>query len=536
MIIFDEKRHLHEALLRHNYFPNQKGSTSEIPPCFTSRTFTPEIAEIITNTPSEKRPLGYDCVEYSSTRYNNFPRVLSLIHPRPYSLLAKHLYNSWEEIKVIKENPNSMIKPEMHPDGRIFIMNYEEAETKTLRELNDGFGRRFKVNTDISGCYNNIYSHSIPWAVLGINTAKNSLTKRPKNEEKHWSDQLDFLQRHARRNETHGVPVGPATSSIVCEIILSSVDKILNERGFVFRRYIDDYTCYCKTHEEARFFLHVLGVELSKLKLSLNLHKTKITALPSTLNDDWISLLNINSPSKKYFRNPDLDRLTLSEVISFLDYAVQLNITNGNGSILKFAISLIINKIDDLTINETYDYILNLCWHYPILIPYLETLHSKIDIDDKIKLKLNEILRMCAENKYSDGMAWILYFFLKYDIAIEEDIIDRIFTNGDCLSLCILDKIGTYEEKIQNLTKDILAQDYLYDVDKYWVLFYQRFYAGKSENPYKNDSCFKIMKDYDVNFMPNNDELTKAETYCHLLNNPFLEPGDEVISFENYFS
>ncbi|MCQ1490960.1 hypothetical protein [Klebsiella pneumoniae] len=143
MIIFDEKRHLYEALLRHNYFPNQKGSTSEIPPCFTSRTFTPEIAEIITNTPSEKRPLGYDCVEYSSTRYNNFPRVLSLIHPRPYSLLAKHLYNSWEEIKVIKENPNSMIKPEMHPDGRIFIMNYEEAETKTLRELNDGFGRRF---------------------------------------------------------------------------------------------------------------------------------------------------------------------------------------------------------------------------------------------------------------------------------------------------------------------------------------------------------------------------------------------------------
>ncbi|ENJ8129344.1 RNA-directed DNA polymerase, partial [Escherichia coli] len=248
-MIFNEKRHLYEALLRHNYFPNQKGTISEIPPCFSSRTFTPEICElIVSNEPGKRNLQGYDCVEYSSTRYNNFPRVLSLIHPRAYAQLAKHLYESWDEIRKIKENKNSMIKPEMHPDGRLFIMNYEDAETRTVRELNDGFGRRFKVKTDIAGCFNNIYSHSIPWAVVGVNKAKTSMNKHKNSQDVHWSDRLDYYQRQTRRGETHGVPVGPATSSIVCEIILSSIDNILEDKGFLFRRYIDDYTCYCKTH------------------------------------------------------------------------------------------------------------------------------------------------------------------------------------------------------------------------------------------------------------------------------------------------
>ncbi|EQB7290273.1 RNA-directed DNA polymerase [Escherichia albertii] len=536
-MIFDEKRHLYEALLRHNYFPNQKGTISEIPPCFSSRTFTPEICElIVSNEPGKRKLQGYDCVEYSSTRYNNFPRVLSLIHPRAYAQLAKHLYESWDEIRKIKENKNSMIKPEMHPDGRLFIMNYEDAETRTVRELNDGFGRRFKVKTDIAGCFNNIYSHSIPWAVVGVNKAKTSMNKHKNSQDVHWSDRLDYYQRQTRRGETHGVPVGPATSSIVCEIILSSIDNILENKGFLFRRYIDDYTCYCKTHDEAKEFLHVLGTELSKLKLSLNLHKTKITSLPSTLNDDWVSLLSINSPSKRVFRNNDSDILSASEVISFLDYAVQLHLTNGGGSILKYAISLIINKVDEASAREMYDYVLNLSWHYPILIPYLDVLHPKININDEVRLKLNEVLNSCIDNKFSDGMAWVLYYCLKYSIDIDSCLISKIFENGDCLSICILDKTGRYDKEIEEFSKNIVSLDYLYEVDKYWILFYQRFYSGKGYNPYNDDCCFDIMKTYGVNFMPDDGYQTRAEHYCNIVNSPFLENDEQVISFNDYCS
>lgn len=536
MDIYDEKRHLYEALLRHNYFPNQKGLVGEIPPCFSSRTFTPEIVElIVTNRPERRELPGYDCVEYYSTRYNNFPRTLALIHPRAYAHLAKHLHDHWDEIRSIKENRNSMVKPEMHADGRIIIMNYEDAETKTIRELNDGFGRRFKVNTDISGCFTNIYSHSIPWAIVGINFAKSSLNKKKKADQTHWSDKLDYFQRQARRNETHGVPIGPATSSIVCEIILGAIDKVLEANGFLFRRYIDDYTCYCKTHEEAKEFLRILGLELSKYKLSLNLHKTKIAELPNTLNDDWVSLLNVSSPTKKNFRNVDLDKLSPSEVINFLDYAVQLHTRHGNGSIIKYAISLIIYQVDESVVKETFDYLLNLSWHYPILIPYLNILIGNINIDDSVKFKFNEVLKRCAENKCSDGMAWMLYFCVKNSVELEGETIGEIVKTGDCLSLCILDNTDEYEREIDEFVQGVIKLDYGYDIDRYWLLFYQRFFKGKAINPYK-DSCFDIMKKYGVNFIPDDNYKTKAESYCHVLNNPFLEEGEEVISFEDYVS
>ncbi|MCW0345197.1 hypothetical protein NB703_003290 [Pantoea ananatis] len=538
MFYLDDKRHLYEALLRHNYFPNQKGSTGEIPPCFSSRTFTPEIAElIVSNKPPRRKLQGYDCVEYYSTRYNNFPRTLSLIHPRAYSNLAKHIHDNWDDIKFIKENEFSMIKPDIHADGRLIIMNYEDAETKTVRELNDGFGRRFKVNADISGCFTNIYSHSIPWAVLGTNAAKLALNNTPKNSEKHWSDQLDYFQRQAKRNETHGIPIGPATSSIVCEIILSAVDKSLGEKGFIFRRYIDDYTCYCKTHDEAKEFLHRLGVELSKYKLSLNLHKTKITSLPGTLNDDWVSSVNVNSPTKKRFKDKELNFLSSSEIINFLDYAVQLNRQSGGGSILKYAISLIIYHVDEFNVSKLYDYLINLSWHYPILIPYLGVIseHVYLDDGDEYKIKFNEIIKMCAENKYSDGMAWMLFFCITYDIGVNDDVIEEIFKVGDCLSICILDSTGSYEHKVSEFVQSILDLDYEYDIDRYWLLFYQRFLKNRGENPY-DDPCFDIMKQYGVDFMPGDNYKTKSEAYCSVVNNPFRDDGDSIISFKDYIA
>jgi hypothetical protein len=255
------------------------------------------------------------------------------------------------------------------------------------------------------------------------------------------------------------------------------------------------------------------------------------------LNDNWVSLLNVNSPTKKRFTDQDLNTLSSSEVINFLDYAVQLNTQVGGGSILKYAISLVINNLDEYTITQVYDYLLNLSWHYPMLIPYLGVLieHIYLDDGDEYKNKFNEILRMCAENKYSDGMAWTLYFCIKNDIDIDDDVIKMIICFGDCLSLCLLDSIGIYEEKINDFVTDIIKLDYEYDIDRYWLLFYQRFFNNKAPSPY-NDKCFDIMKTYGVNFMPDENYNTKAESYCHVINNPFLEDEDEIVSFNDYMA
>lgn len=531
-----EERHIYEALLRFNYFPNQKETVGEIPPCFNSKNFTPEIADFIcADTAQKARKQGYDCIEYSSTRYNNFPRVLSIIHPKPYSLLVQHIYKNWGQINNIKDNPSSMIKPEIHTDGRILIMNYEDSETKTIRELNDGFGCRFKVKTDIAGCFNNIYSHAIPWAAIGINNAKINASKNLNANQKHWSDQLDFFQRNAKRNETHGIPIGPATSSIVSEIILKAVDDALNSNGFVFRRYIDDYTCFCKTYEEAQNFLHILGVELAKYKLSLNLHKTKITQLPDALNDSWVSHLTCNSPIRNYLSDKEMRKLSSAEVINFLDYAVHLHQERDGGSILKYAVSLIVYQIKDEAFTSVFDYLINLSWHYPILMPYLGILIDNVDVSDEVyNLKFNSLLKECVTNKRSDGVAWLLYFCFKKEISLKDEILDEIIDMKDCLSLCILDDTNLYEDKIKTFVTSITDLQYDYDIDRYWLLFYQRFYHNKDSSPYQ-DKCFDILKKYNVNFMPKEGGGdSPAEKYCAYLNNPFRDANENVLPLDQW--
>ena len=272
-----DENFLFEALTRWNYFPNQKSKGEELPPVFSTRQFTPHVAKLLLNEPLRKS--GYDQVEYYSTRYNNVSRPLSIPHPTGYAYLVSSICSNWKELSYICENENSLIKPEQHNDGRALIMDYEDSLDKTNRALNIGFGRKFRVHTDITNCFLSIYTHAIPWATVGFDFAK-----LKKDDKKTWFNKLDFHQRIIKRNETQGVAIGPATSNIVCEAILAKIDEDLRIKYSYFR-YIDDYTCYCSTHDEGQSFLRDLSDELKKYKLSLNIKKTEIVELPGGLNN-----------------------------------------------------------------------------------------------------------------------------------------------------------------------------------------------------------------------------------------------------------
>ncbi|WP_196589665.1 RNA-directed DNA polymerase, partial [Burkholderia cepacia] len=292
-----QHRHVYEALTRRNYFPNQKAPVGELPPSVSTRHFTPEVAELVAayDEPRNRRVLRYDDVSYLMTRHDNVPRELALIHPRPYARLASKIWTHWDELQPLTNSENSAIKPEQHQDGRMFIMNYEDAEARTTTALEASFGKRFRVETDIAGCFHSIYSHSIPWATVGLEREKARMRDRG---DLHWSNELDSLQTAARRGETVGVAIGPGTSSILVELILGRVDENLRRSGFVFRRYIDDYICYCETHEKANEFLTMLGSELAAYRLRLNLQKTTIVELPEPLVEPWVTALGTELKSR----------------------------------------------------------------------------------------------------------------------------------------------------------------------------------------------------------------------------------------------
>ena len=531
----DEERHFLEALTRWNYFPNQKDSSTELPPCFSTSRFTPEIAEELTYVAinPERKAYWFDLVEYRATRFNNVPRVLSLIHPQAYSRIYSRLKENRKEILELMKDENSAITAEQHNDGRMFIMNYEDHETKTKNTLEISFGAGFRAHADVANCFGSIYTHSLEWAIQGYEKAKERLRER--GGEKHWSSALDVALRNAKRNETSGLPVGPSSSSIAVEIILAAVDRELAGK-FRFVRYIDDYIAYCETHIQAQEFVRALSNALSRYRLTLNLSKTKITELPEPLNDSWVTKLNNAIP----WRTDSNGALTLltHEAIGFLDYAVHLNKAEPDGSVLKLAAGLICHRAQGDTAAVVFQYILSLSWHYPILLPLLEKIDVTSEYYNKeaVALKLNGILETNALYRRSDGMCWALYYLKQLNSQPTQKNIELLIQTSDATVIALLSSFEAGVEAAVAYANQVIKNCTLYELDQNWILLYQLFFHEKIDNPYADDPTFEILKKHDVQFLNPPKKGSKAEDYCSYYSNPFREKSESPVEFKDFLA
>lgn len=534
-VFLDEERHFLEAMTRWNYFPNQKNSATELPPCFSTSRFTPEIAEELARLviSSERKTYQFDLMEYRATRFNNVPRVLSLIHPLAYSKIFLTLKRHRKELILLMQDANSAITAQQHNDGRMFIMNYEDHENKTKNTLEISFAAGFIAQADIANCFGSIYTHSLEWAVQGYEEAKKRL--RDQKTPKHWSAELDTALRNAKRKETTGLPIGPCSSSIAVEIILAAVDREL-AGNFRFVRYIDDYTAYCETHIQAQEFIRTLSIALSKYRLTLNLNKTKITELPEPLIDSWVTKLNNALP----WRTDDNGVYSLSahEAINFLDYAVHLNKSVPDGSVLKLAAGLICHRTQGETAAIVFQYILNLSWHYPILLPLLEKIDVTSDhyIKEELVEKFNNILKVNALHRRSDGMCWALHYLKQLNSQPTLINIEAVIQTADATAITLLSSFEVASESVVAYANQIIEDSSLYELDRNWLPLYQLFLHEKIINPYKEDPTFDILKRHDVQFLHRPQESSKAEGYCFYLSNPFREEGEIPVGFQDYLA
>jgi len=481
------KNKVYDSLLRFNYFPEQKRDKEELPPCFNSKSFSTTVSDLLCREKLRTgKTTGYDQVEYRVTRYNNVSRPISIPHPKPYAHLVREISNNWDKLKHICNNSNSMVTPKMHSDGRIIIMDYDKKNI--LKDMSKAFGNTFRVRTDIANFFPSIYTHSIPWALVGFSKAKKN------RNSKFWYNRLDAFQRLTKRNETQGIPIGPATSNIISELILSKVDSEL-AKDFNFHRYVDDYTCYCNCYEDADKFIRHLSQELWRYKLLLNISKTTIESLPITHMQDWILDL--------YTRLPAVNKIKETLAIRFIDYAVSIQNKTPDGSVLKFAVKSIIGNLHATAQKPVLEYILTLSLHYPILLPLLNRLFDKAakkGSNFAYKNELKKILDINTINHRSDGMCWALYYMQKFGVAVNKTRAIKVIKTRDCLAITLIYDTGKYDLEALNFIKSINLTD-LYEIDQYWILFYQLFYNNKIKNPYSKDKTFDTLKTGGVSFL-----------------------------------
>lgn len=482
------------SLLQHNFLPMQKKDKEEMPPVFSSVTLTPDVARILLRGRLRKSRdfQGYDAVDYKLTRFNGVSRSCSIPHPVAYADLVLCIHNNWDRLDYIAENKNSLIRPREHGDGRLVVMDYERSFEKSKRNLRSAFGRRFVVHTDIANCFLSIYSHSVPWATVGFGHAKKHKPPKHKSE---WFNQLDEKLRRLKRNETHGIAIGPATSNILSEAILARIDEQLRDE-FTFFRYIDDYTAYCNTEEQAQIFIRRLAEELAKYGLVLNIKKTEVAPLPKVLTANWIGELAL--------RLPNTDELSGYDAVNYLNLAVQIAKTSPDGSVLKYALKTIVRrKLGSMAEFDVILYALTLSFHQTALLPLLKPLLDAIPLSGF--LFGDELRRIALENaryRRSDGMAWSIYYLNKYKVGLNKELIDEVMTSRDCVALVMLYLSGDSDNqtKVIDFAKTLNFDD-LYQTDQYWLLLYELYREGKIMNPYRDENTFGIMKDNEVSFL-----------------------------------
>lgn len=452
-------------------------------------------------------------VTYKITRHNNFPRIFSIPHPLSYCNLCKLIYENWTDIEINFVSKDylqtSFIRPKINKrkDRLTSFDSYEQPPNKKHIILNKQFEKKFIAITDISSFFSSIYTHSIPWALIGKDQAKYEWKNKINQDS--WYNKIDIACRVMQDYESKGIPIGPDTSLIISELILSKVDSKLSQFDFV--RYVDDYKCYCKTHEEAENFFVKLSCELEKFNLSLNKSKTNIISLPHSIDDYWVEQLRDNADWDLFDTKKNQNR-----IISYLDRASILFKENPSASAIRYAVRVVINKPFKNDINSfllIVRYYLNLCYLYPYVIDFCDQFlligfklfHDYSEIIKKMfEESLNKILSEHIKYNRSDVIAWILYISIKHKLELEsiEDITNEIISNDDCIPslLCFLYR-KAHSQDNSEFQKLFSSKE---DSSEWWLFIYE---YGRLMNATFKDRFYEMMRQNNVSFLSSKLDL-----------------------------
>jgi hypothetical protein len=261
-------------------------------------------------------------------------------------------------------------------------------------------GKKYLVKADISNCFPSIYSHSIDWALRTRPVAK--ADKGPGSTA--WESQLDTYVRNCINGESKGLLIGPAVSNLLSELVLQSVDGELSSFSFV--RFVDDYSAYFNTREEAEDFLVALQTSLGRFRLDLNTRKTKISSLREGTGDTWMAEVFSSLPSSP----SDLS------AVRFLQHAEVLAQRFPGHSVMKFAAKTLLRRTDRDGIGSVLvtRELVRLTSFHPQLLPTLSHEIEKlgrlaITQREELAEALREQLSRAIRSGETDSILWIVH-------------------------------------------------------------------------------------------------------------------------------
>lgn len=139
------------------------------------------------------------------------------------------------------------------------------------------------VKFDISKCFDSIYTHSLPWALLNRDAVKDKI-QTSKNT---FAGKFDEFMQNTNYGETNGIVIGPEFSRIFAELILQQIDKEVENKllkqtpsircrvDYECYRYVDDYFLFYNDDIVKDEILKLFKLKLREFKMWISESKTK---------------------------------------------------------------------------------------------------------------------------------------------------------------------------------------------------------------------------------------------------------------------
>lgn len=481
------KEDIYDWLATKGYFPE----AYVLPPCFEVTKY-PEFGKIYfpvkrhNKGRTEFKPEIHEFQQIHFPKTDLTDRTFGMIHPNIHSDIAFEIADNWDDIVNCIFHQDNKICSYSFPipvddnklgeigglrSGR---MIYEWIEMAENDLASIAFKYKYLITTDIKNFYPSIYTHSIPWALHG----KEFIRNENRQNYNLVGNRLDKLFQNANDGCTNGIPIGPAVSDIISELVLSGVDRGLSKSltdesltdNVVVVRFKDDYRILAKDESSGRSTIKLLQSALKEYKLELHDGKTEVYSLPNGLFRNWRSeYYNINPETKKDYdfegfkevylsviridkNNPGcgvIDRFLADLVDKDYQICVKLNKKN-----LPKAISLLL-MLADLRIKS-----------FPKVLAIIESI-LKSDFGSKhvdsivehLEEFLNNLKLRESENTYL--ISWIIYFIrsnqledkLKKHYSFTHPIIkaihkDKFTTFSECKDFKIFSDVRTVAEKV----------------------------------------------------------------------------------------
>lgn len=307
----------------------------------------------------------------------------------------------------------------------IKTFDYPSNYRQSIYSRNARFvGYKYKLKIDIANCFNSIYTHSIAWACVGKEYAKNMYNnKSMKSEEYNIGDKIDTLNSNMNARQTNGILTGPFTSRVTSEIVLSELDKIL-KNDYDFVRYVDDYNFYFSTQEDANNAIPKIAAILSEYNLLINKEKIQISKFPFDVLENFDDLFQLSDDGENVY-------MLLQKAYSLA--------SNGNVGALKYLLKVLNGKnLPSSYLPQIYGLLINTMITFPLLSPYVVNvieLYLPYIKPEKFHKQMNKILGKELSANHDHEVLWLLYIILKAGVTIVEKNIKSILKSDNDLAI-----------------------------------------------------------------------------------------------------